>query len=130
MSYSTLIEGEFSKRLIYIITDPAKRKVTKWDKDNIPFKVICIFTIIQFLLTGVIFGVALSPGNANLFSIVKFIFTLYSATIFFPVFILLLVPIRKFILPYAFDKEHLQSLDPDKLNDKIKSKDDTEIELN
>lgn len=65
MAYSTLIEGEFSKRLIYIITDPSRRKATKWDKDKVPFKIILLFTIIQFLLTGIIFGVALSPGNYN-----------------------------------------------------------------
>lgn len=63
MSYSTLIEGEFSARIMFLFTDPNRRLRQKWsDPDLIPYKTVLLFTSIQIVLTGIIFAVTISPG--------------------------------------------------------------------
>jgi hypothetical protein len=63
---------------------------------RVPFLKIVAFTAFQFLLVGVIFGVTLSP-----------------AAISFPLFILVLIPIRRILLKRWFGDDVIGWLDAD-----------------
>lgn len=61
----------------------------------VPFKVISYFTLFQLVYLVSCFGVTWIP----------------IAGVLFPVLIMLLVPVRQFVLPRWFKAQHLQELD-------------------
>lgn len=63
--------------------------------ETVPFKSIAIFTIFQTLYLLVCFGITWVP----------------LAGVLFPLMIMLLVPVRQYILPKFFKGAHLQDLD-------------------
>lgn len=62
-----------------------------------PFSVTAMFTLVQLFCLGTVYGITRTP----------------KAAMAFPIFILLLVPLRFLILPYFFSAEHLKLLDGD-----------------
>lgn len=63
--------------------------------ETVPFKTIAIFTVFQTLYLLVCFGITWIP----------------IAGVLFPLMIMLLVPVRQYILPKFFKGAHLQDLD-------------------
>lgn len=63
--------------------------------ETVPFKTIAIFTIFQTAYLLLCFGVTWVPN----------------AGVLFPLMIMLLVPVRQYILPKLFKAAHLQDLD-------------------
>lgn len=63
--------------------------------ETVPFKTIAIFTIFQTAYLLVCFGITRVP----------------IAGVLFPLMIMLLVPVRQYILPKFFKAAHLQDLD-------------------
>lgn len=63
--------------------------------ESVPFKTIAIFTIFQTAYLLVCFGITWIP----------------IAGVLFPLMIMLLVPVRQYILPKFFKEVHLQDLD-------------------
>lgn len=63
--------------------------------ETVPFKTIALFTIFQTLYLLVCFGITWIP----------------IAGVLFPLMIMLLVPVRQYILPKFFKGAHLQDLD-------------------
>lgn len=63
--------------------------------ETVPFKTIVVFTIFQTVYLLVCFGITWVP----------------IAGVLFPLMIMLLVPVRQYILPKFFKSAHLQDLD-------------------
>lgn len=63
--------------------------------ETVPFKTIAVFTIFQTAYLFVCFGITWIP----------------IAGVLFPLMIMLLVPVRQYILPKFFKGPHLQDLD-------------------
>lgn len=95
MGFATFEGNQFSDRVKLFFTDKSLVPPYRYLK-KIPFRTIAKFTGIQLLALGLIYGITWSP-----------------AAISFPVFILLLVPLRNVVLPRVFTKEQLELLDSD-----------------
>ncbi|ORX91537.1 hypothetical protein K493DRAFT_317201 [Basidiobolus meristosporus CBS 931.73] len=93
MGLESFVDNTLANRVKLIFTD---KKLTPplWATVSVPYKVVAKFTIVQVLLLALIFYITESP-----------------AAISFPVFILLLVPVKQFVLPKLFEKSHLDVLD-------------------
>ncbi|KAK9767177.1 hypothetical protein K7432_003207 [Basidiobolus ranarum] len=93
MGLESFVDNTLANRVKLIFTD---KKLTPpmWATVSVPYRVIVKFTVIQILLLALIFYITESP-----------------AAISFPVFILLLVPVKQYILPRFFEKSHLEVLD-------------------
>jgi len=63
--------------------------------EAVPFKIVAVFTLFQTVYLLVCFGITWVP----------------IAGVLFPLMIMLLVPVRQYILPKFFKEMHLQELD-------------------
>lgn len=63
--------------------------------EKVPFKIITVFTLFQLIYLVACYAITWIP----------------LAGVLFPVFIMLLVPIRQYFLPRFFEAQHLAELD-------------------
>ncbi|KAL9407558.1 hypothetical protein AB3S75_046159 [Citrus x aurantiifolia] len=100
MAIDSLPGNQFWERILLIFTAPSRRyKVLEnyhaTFVETVPFKTILVFTIFQTAYLLVCFGITWVP----------------IAGVLFPVMIMLLVPVRQYVLPRFFKGAHLQDLD-------------------
>ncbi|MCO5603273.1 hypothetical protein L7F22_057422 [Adiantum nelumboides] len=100
MAIESLPGNQFWERLLLLFTAPSRRyKVLEHAHasfvETVPFKTIAIFTILQLLYLLSCFGITWIPV----------------AGVLFPLLIMLLVPIRQYVLSKFFKGQHLQELD-------------------
>ncbi|XP_021642926.1 probable boron transporter 2 [Hevea brasiliensis] len=100
MAIESLPGNQFWERILLLFTAPSRRyKVLEEYHatfvETVPFKTIAIFTIFQTAYLLVCFGITWIP----------------IAGVLFPLMIMLLVPVRQYILPKFFKGAHLQDLD-------------------
>ncbi|GAB2213829.1 hypothetical protein Droror1_Dr00018149 [Drosera rotundifolia] len=100
MAIESLPGNQFWERILFIFTAPSRRYKVLEDYhttfvETVPVKTIAFFTIFQALYLLVCFGITWIP----------------IAGVLFPVMIMLLVPVRQYILPKFFKGAHLQDLD-------------------
>ncbi|EOY06852.1 HCO3- transporter family isoform 1 [Theobroma cacao] len=100
MAIESLPGNQFWERILLLFTAPSRRyKVLEEYHatfvETVPFKTIAVFTIFQTAYLFVCFGITWIP----------------IAGVLFPLMIMLLVPVRQYILPKFFKGPHLQDLD-------------------
>ncbi|KAK4768408.1 hypothetical protein SAY87_003549 [Trapa incisa] len=100
MAIESLPGNQFWERILLLFTAPSRRyKVLEEYHatfvETVPFKAIAIFTVFQTAYLLVCFGLTWIP----------------IAGVMFPLMIMLLVPVRQYILPKFFKGAHLQDLD-------------------
>ncbi|XP_057517794.1 boron transporter 1-like [Amaranthus tricolor] len=100
MAIESLPGNQFWERILLLFTAPSRRYKVLEDYhatfvETVPFKTIAIFTVFQTLYLLVCFGITWIP----------------IAGVLFPLMIMLLVPVRQYILPKFFKGAHLQDLD-------------------
>jgi hypothetical protein len=100
MAIESLPGNQFWERILLLFTAPSRRyKVLEEYHatfvESVPFKTIATFTIFQTVYLLICFGLTWVP----------------IAGLLFPVMIMLLVPVRQYMLPKFFIGEHLQDLD-------------------
>ncbi|MBA0612624.1 hypothetical protein Godav_013207 [Gossypium davidsonii] len=100
MAIESLPGNQFWERILLLFTAPSRRyKVLEEYHatfvETVPFKTIAVFTIFQTAYLLVCFGMTWIP----------------LAGVLFPLMIMLLVPVRQYILPKFFKGVHLQDLD-------------------
>lgn len=100
MAIESLPGNQFWERILLLFTAPSRRyKVLEEYHatfvETVPFKTIAVFTIFQTAYLFVCFGITWIP----------------IAGVLFPLMIMLLVPVRQYILPKFFKGAHLQDLD-------------------
>ncbi|OIV98207.1 hypothetical protein TanjilG_28720 [Lupinus angustifolius] len=100
MAIESLPGNQFWERILYLFTAPSRRyKLLEEYHGNfvesVPFKAVAMFTIFQTTYLLLCFGITWIP----------------IAGVLFPLLIMLLVPIRQYILPKFFKGAHLQELD-------------------
>ncbi|KAL1916697.1 uncharacterized protein VTP21DRAFT_5401 [Calcarisporiella thermophila] len=94
-AFQSLEENTIALRVQWIFTDRECKRPTSY-LARVSARVILLFTTLQIALIALIFYVTVSP-----------------AAISFPVFILLLVPARRWMLPHLFTRKDLEVLDRD-----------------
>ncbi|KAJ1420841.1 Bicarbonate transporter, C-terminal [Sesbania bispinosa] len=100
MAIESLPGNQFWERILLMFTAPSRRyKVLEECHatyvETVPFKTIAVFTLFQTAYLLVCFGITWVP----------------IAGVLFPLLIMLLVPVRQYILPKLFKGAHLQDLD-------------------
>ncbi|GMI85848.1 REQUIRES HIGH BORON 1 [Hibiscus trionum] len=100
MAIESLPGNQFWERILLLFTAPSRRyKVLEQQHatfvESVPFKTIAMFTIFQTAYVLVCFGLTWVP----------------IAGVMFPLMIMLLVPVRQYILPKFFKGVHLHDLD-------------------
>ncbi|XP_059448513.1 probable boron transporter 2 isoform X1 [Corylus avellana] len=100
MATESLPGNQFWERILLLFTAPSRRyKVLEEHHatfvETVPFKAIAMFTLFQTAYLLLCFGVTWVP----------------IAGVLFPLMIMLLVPVRQYILPKFFKAAHLQDLD-------------------
>ncbi|ONI14743.1 hypothetical protein PRUPE_3G005600 [Prunus persica] len=100
MAIESLPGNQFWERILLLFTAPSRRyKVLEEYHatfvETVPFKSIGLFTVFQTLYLLVCFGLTWVP----------------IAGVMFPLMIMLLVPVRQYVLPKFFKGAHLQDLD-------------------
>ncbi|KAK7412858.1 hypothetical protein VNO78_04546 [Psophocarpus tetragonolobus] len=100
MAIENLPGNQFWERILLIFTAPNRRyKVLEEGHatyvETVPFKTVAVFTVFQTAYLLVCFGITWVP----------------IAGVLFPLMIMLLVPVRQYILPKFFKGAHLQDLD-------------------
>uniref|UniRef100_A0A7C9EVY7 Bicarbonate transporter-like transmembrane domain-containing protein n=1 Tax=Opuntia streptacantha TaxID=393608 RepID=A0A7C9EVY7_OPUST len=100
MAIESLPGNQFWERILLLFTAPSRRYKVLEDYhatfvETVPFKTIVLFTIFQALYLAVCFGITWIP----------------IAGVLFPLMIMLLIPVRQYILPKFFKGAHLQDLD-------------------
>ncbi|XP_022876003.1 probable boron transporter 2 [Olea europaea var. sylvestris] len=100
MAIESLPGNQFWERILLLFTAPSRRyKVLEEYHatfvETVPFKTIVIFTIFQTTYLLLCFGITWVP----------------IAGLLFPLLIMLLVPVRQYLLPKFFKGAHLQDLD-------------------
>ncbi|KAG9449877.1 hypothetical protein H6P81_009842 [Aristolochia fimbriata] len=100
MAIESLPGNQFWERILLLFTAPSRRyKVLEEYHatfvETVPFKAIAIFTLFQTVYLLLCFGLTWIP----------------IAGVLFPLLIMLLVPVRQYILPKFFKAVHLQDLD-------------------
>ncbi|KAJ4727865.1 Boron transporter like [Melia azedarach] len=100
MAIESLPGNQFWERILFIFTAPSRRyKVLEESHatfvETVPFKSIATFTIFQTTYLLICFGLTWIP----------------IAGVMFPLMIMLLVPVRQYILPKFFKGAHLTDLD-------------------
>ncbi|KAF4349004.1 hypothetical protein F8388_008959 [Cannabis sativa] len=100
MAIESLPGNQFWERILLMFTAPSRRyKVLEnyhaTFVETVPFKTIVTFTLFQTVYLLVCFGITWIP----------------IAGLLFPMFIMLLVPVRQYFLPKFFKSAHLQDLD-------------------
>ncbi|XP_010546941.1 PREDICTED: probable boron transporter 3 [Tarenaya hassleriana] len=100
MAIESLPGNQFWERILLLFTAPSRRFKVLEDNhaafvETVPFKTIAMFTVFQTVYLLVCFGITWVP----------------IAGVLFPLMIMLLVPVRQYILPKFFKGVHLQDLD-------------------
>ncbi|CAK7328886.1 unnamed protein product [Dovyalis caffra] len=100
MAIESLPGNQFWERILLLFTAPSRRyKVLEEYHatfiETVPFKTIATFTLFQTVYLLVCFGITWIP----------------LAGVLFPLLIMLLVPVRQYVLPKFFKGAHLQDLD-------------------
>ncbi|RHN72989.1 putative bicarbonate transporter [Medicago truncatula] len=100
MAIENLPGNQFWERILFIFTATSKRYKVLEEchasyMETIPFKIVAVFTLFQTVYLLVCFGITWVP----------------IAGVLFPLMIMLLVPVRQYILPKFFKEAHLQQLD-------------------
>ncbi|VFQ76233.1 unnamed protein product [Cuscuta campestris] len=100
MAIESLPGNQFWERILLLCTPPSRRYKVLEDYhatfvESVPFKTITVFTIFQAAYLVACLGITWIP----------------IAGVLFPLMIMLLVPIRQFVLPKFFKRAHLQELD-------------------
>lgn len=100
MAIESLPGNQFWERILLLFTAPSRRyKVLEEYHttfvETVPFKTIAMFTLFQTMYLLVCFGITWIP----------------IAGVLFPLMIMLLVPVRQYILPKLFKGAHLTDLD-------------------
>ncbi|PSR95873.1 Boron transporter like [Actinidia chinensis var. chinensis] len=100
MAIESLPGNQFWERILLLFTAPSRRyKVFGEDHatfvETVPFKTIAVFTVFQTVYLLACFGITWIP----------------IAGVLFPLLIMLLVPVRQYLLPKFFKAAHLQDLD-------------------
>ncbi|XP_030549462.1 boron transporter 1-like [Rhodamnia argentea] len=100
MAIDSLPGNQFWERILLLFTAPSRRyKVLEEYHatfvETVPFKAIVTFTLFQTIYLLICFGLTWVP----------------IAGVMFPLMIMLLVPVRQYILPKFFKGVHLQDLD-------------------
>ncbi|MBA0801567.1 hypothetical protein Gohar_011925, partial [Gossypium harknessii] len=100
MAFESLPGNQFWERILLLFTAPSRRyKVLEEYHatfvETVPFKTIATFTLFQTIYLLVCFGITWIP----------------LAGVLFPLLIMLLVPVRQYLLPVFFKAVHLQDLD-------------------
>ncbi|GMH20916.1 hypothetical protein Nepgr_022758 [Nepenthes gracilis] len=100
MAIESLPGNQFWERILLMFTAPSRRyKVLEEYHatfvETVPFKTVAVFTIFQTAYLLICFGITWIP----------------IAGVLFPLMIMLLVPVRQYILPRIFKGAHLQDLD-------------------
>ncbi|KAI4329822.1 hypothetical protein MLD38_028165 [Melastoma candidum] len=100
MAIESLPGNQFWERILLLFTAPSRRYKLLEEYhatfvETVPFKAIATFTIFQTAYLLVCFGLTWIP----------------IAGVMFPLMIMLLVPVRQYILPKFFKGVHLQDLD-------------------
>ncbi|XP_062116255.1 probable boron transporter 2 [Humulus lupulus] len=100
MAIESLPGNQFWERILLMFTAPSRRykvleKYHATFVETVPFKTIVTFTLFQTVYLFVCFGITWIP----------------IAGLLFPMFIMLLVPVRQYFLPKFFKAAHLQDLD-------------------
>mmetsp|Transcript_10814 Transcript_10814/g.39655 ORF Transcript_10814/g.39655 Transcript_10814/m.39655 type:complete len:205 (+) Transcript_10814:955-1569(+) len=101
MAAESLPGSMFWERILLIFTEDSKRSTSETPSlpsfvDTVPMSTIRNFTIMQIAALGVCYGITWAGIGG----------------ISFPIFIMLLVPFRYFVLGRFFEPEHLRDLDP------------------
>jgi len=86
MGFSSFRNNQFFERILLLVADPSQReKVVKEPYlHQIPMRIIIAFTMLQLAFLGGVVAITVSKSPA---------------AIAFPVFIILFVPVRKWLLP-------------------------------
>ncbi|KZV57592.1 boron transporter 1 [Dorcoceras hygrometricum] len=100
MAIESLPGNQFWERILLLFTAPSRRYKVLEDYhatfvETVPFKTIAAFTIFQTTYLLLCFGITWVP----------------IAGLLFPLLIMLLVPVRQYMLPKFFKGVHLQELD-------------------
>ncbi|KAD6120265.1 hypothetical protein R6Q59_026285 [Mikania micrantha] len=100
MAIESLPGNQFWERILLLFTAPSRRFKVLEDYhaafvETVPFKTIATFTLFQTTYLLICFGITWIP----------------IAGLLFPLMIMLLVPVRQYILPKFFKGVHLQDLD-------------------
>ncbi|KAG6508767.1 hypothetical protein ZIOFF_034148 [Zingiber officinale] len=100
MAIESLPGNQFWERILLLFTAPSRRYKVLEDchasfVETVPFKAITTFTLFQSMYLLVCFGITWIP----------------IAGVLFPPMIMLLVPVRQYILPKLFKGAHLTDLD-------------------
>ncbi|KAK9117180.1 hypothetical protein Sjap_016127 [Stephania japonica] len=100
MAIESLPGNQFWERILLLFTAPSRRyKVLEEYHatfvETVPFKAIATFTLFQMAYLLLCFGITWIP----------------IAGVLFPLLIMLLVPVRQYVLPKLFKGVHLQDLD-------------------
>ncbi|XP_015062426.1 boron transporter 1-like isoform X1 [Solanum pennellii] len=100
MAIESLPGNQFWERILLLFTAPSRRyKVIEEFHavfiETVPYKTVAFFTIFQSIYLLICFGITWVP----------------IAGVLFPLMIMLLVPVRQYLLPRFFKGAHLQELD-------------------
>ncbi|KAK4479339.1 hypothetical protein RD792_014851 [Penstemon davidsonii] len=100
MAIESLPGNQFWERILFLITAPSRRYKVLEDyhasfMEAVPFSAIVLFTLFQTFYLLLCFGLTWIP----------------LAGVLFPLLIMLLVPVRQYLLPKFFKGVHLQDLD-------------------
>lgn len=100
MAIESLPGNQFWERLLLLFTAPSRRYKVLEDAhasfvETVPFKTIAVFTLLQLFYLISCFSITWIP----------------LAGVLFPLLIMLLVPVRQYLLPKFFKGQHLQELD-------------------
>ncbi|XP_010533486.1 PREDICTED: boron transporter 1-like [Tarenaya hassleriana] len=100
MAIESLPGNQFWERILFLFTSPGRRYKVLDEchatfLETVPFKTIAIFTLFQTTYLLLCFGLTWIPV----------------AGVLFPLLIMLLVPVRQYILPKFFKGAHLTDLD-------------------
>ncbi|KAH9313849.1 hypothetical protein KI387_022476, partial [Taxus chinensis] len=100
MAIESLPGNQFWERILLLFTAPSRRYKVLQDYhatfiETVPFKTIAVFTIFQTSYLLACFGITWIP----------------IAGLLFPLLIMLLVPVRQYVLPRFYKGAHLQELD-------------------
>ncbi|KAL8457813.1 hypothetical protein ACS0TY_035622 [Phlomoides rotata] len=100
MAIESLPGNQFWERILLLFTAPSRRYMVLKEYhatfvETVPFKTIALFTLFQTFHLLLCFGITWIP----------------IAGVLFPLLIMLLIPVRQYLLPKFFKAAHLQDLD-------------------
>lgn len=100
MAIESLPGNQFWERILLLFTAPSRRYMVLEEYhatfvETVPFKTIAFFTLFQTVYLLLCFGITWIP----------------IAGVLFPLLIMLLIPVRQYLLPKFFKAAHLQDLD-------------------